>query len=142
MATTELAAEYPERTIREIREEAMRSNRDKAGRPLPLAAHWNAGVVADGFGATYQVGLLTKGRHILLWFGWPPTDRWLEQTWRPDDPRRHEHIAATLARYEASTREMARPKLPISFPGTPSTYPLPESCPIWRLGRWSSAAIG
>ena len=42
------------------------------------------GVVgADGFDATYQLGLLSKGRHILPWFGWPPTDRWLKQTWKP-----------------------------------------------------------
>jgi len=118
LATTALAAEYPERTIREIREEATRSNQDKAGRPLPLAAHWNAGGVADGFDAKYQLGLLCKGRHILPWFGWPPTDRWLEQTWKPGDPRRQKHIDSTLAAYETPIRELARLKLPISFLST------------------------
>ncbi len=118
LAAAALAAEYPEATLREIREEATRSNQDKAGRPLPLAAHWNAGGVADGFDATYQLGLLSKGRHILPWLGWPPTDRWLEQTWKPGDPRRQKHIEATLARYEAPIRELARLKLPISFLST------------------------
>jgi len=118
LAAGALAAEYPERTIREICEEATRSNQDKAGRPLPLAAHWNAGGVADGFDATYQLGLLTKGRHILPWFGWPPTDRWLEQTWKPGDPRRQKHIDSTLAAYETPIRELARLKLPISFLST------------------------
>ena len=118
LTTTALAAEYPERTLSEIREEATRSNQDKAGRPLPLAAHWNVGSLAGGFDATYQLGLLSKGRHILPWFGWPPTDRWLKQTWKPNDPRRQKHIDSTLARYEAPIREMARLKLPISFLST------------------------
>lgn len=118
MATTPLAAEYPGRTLSEIRKEATRSNHDQVGRPLPLAAHWNVGGLTDGFDATYQLGLLTKGRHILPWLGWPPTDRWLEQTWKPDDPRRQKHIESTLAAYETPIRELARLKLPISFLST------------------------
>jgi len=118
LSTGALAAEYPGRTVREIREEATRSNQDKAGRPLPLAAHWNVGGPAGSFDMAYQLGLLSKGRHILPWFGWPPTDRWLEQTWKPGDPARQKHMDAALAAYEAPIRELARLQLPLSFVST------------------------
>jgi hypothetical protein len=44
---------------------------DSKLRPLPLAAHWNTGTKADGFGPEYQLSLLDRGYHVLPWFALP-----------------------------------------------------------------------
>lgn len=63
-------------TITEIRTEALRSNSDTIGRPLPLAAHWSGGEIlglvnipGTYFTPAYQVQLILDGHHFLPLFG-------------------------------------------------------------------------
>jgi hypothetical protein len=107
------------RLASEIRDEATRPNRGDVGRPLPLAAHWNnSGADHTGFTPKYQLELLKKGHHILPWLEWPPTDQWLEATFKKGDARRQQYIDNRLKEYEPVVKEMARQKLPISFLAT------------------------
>lgn len=108
-----------QRTIEEIRQEATRSNHGDAGRPLPLAAHWNTtGVDRAGFTLSYQLQLLQQGSHILPWLDWPPTDRSLDANFKKDDPRRLKYIETRMKEFETVVKELARLKLPISFLAT------------------------
>jgi hypothetical protein len=108
-----------DRVAAEIREEAIRSNRDAVGRPLPLAAHWNvSGVGGAGFSPAYQVELLKKGHHILPWLDWPPTDQMLNTTFKKGDTRRQQYIDKRMKEYEPIIKELARRRLPISFLAT------------------------
>jgi hypothetical protein len=76
-----------------ITREATRPNRGDAGRPLPLAGHWNVtGMYNEGFTPAYQLKLLKDGRHPLPWIEWPMTDRDLERTFKPNDPRRQKYL--------------------------------------------------
>jgi len=103
----------------EIRLEATRSNLSAAGRPLPLAAHWNAsGAEKAGFSPAYQLQLLDAGHHILPWLNWPPTDRDIAHNFKPDDPRRQKYIDSQIKDYEPIIKELARRRLPISFLAT------------------------
>jgi hypothetical protein len=116
-----LAAEEPLslRTAGEIRQEAIRANRSDAGRPLPLAAHWNAsGARREGFTPDYQLQLIRAGHHLLPWLDWPPTDHSLEIIFKPGDPRRQQYIDANVKLYEPVVRELARLRLPLSFLAT------------------------
>jgi hypothetical protein len=107
------------RIVEEIRREAMRPSRGEAGRPLPLAAHWNAsGANRAGFHPSYQRKLLEKGHHILPWLDWPPTDRALDSMFKRDDPRRKKYIEDRIKEYEPIVKELARRRLPISFLAT------------------------
>ncbi len=107
------------RLLDEIRQEATRSPGDRAGRPLPLAAHWNtAGANRAGFSPEYQLRLLRAGHHILPWLDWPPTDRGLEQMFKPNDPRRQKYFDSRLKEYEPVIKELARLRLPLSFLAT------------------------
>ena len=49
----------------EIHREAIRSNHDPSGRPLPLAALWNAGATADGFTPLVQLEMIHQGHHLI-----------------------------------------------------------------------------
>jgi hypothetical protein len=107
------------RTVDEIREEATRSNPGEAGRPLPLAGHWNTnGFNNEGFSAEYQLRQIRQGHHLLPWLSWPPTDRMIENTFKPNDPRRQQYIDSHINAYEPVIREMARLRLPLSFLAT------------------------
>lgn len=106
-----------------IRQEATRPNRGAAGRPLPLAGHWNVtGMYNEGFTPAYQLKLLKEGRHLLPWIEWPMTDRDLERTFKPNDPRRQKYIDERMKYFETTIKELARLKLPISFLGTQWEY--------------------
>lgn len=113
------AAEPSGALLDEIRAEATSQSRSTAGRPLPLAAHWNAnGAQGQGFSPEYQLRLLSEGRHILPWLEWPPTDAGLDHNFKPGDPRRQKYIEDRLKVYEPVVRELARLKLPISLLAT------------------------
>ncbi|MBI4026327.1 MAG: PKD domain-containing protein [Verrucomicrobia bacterium] len=102
-----------------VRVEALRPNHSEAGRPLPLAAHWGVGEGgADGFTPEYQFQLLDQGRHVLPWFSHPPTDRWLQETWKPGAPEREKWIEAKMKEYELRIQKAAQLRLPLTFLGT------------------------
>jgi hypothetical protein len=107
------------RTAAEIRQEATRPSRSLAGRPLPLAAHWNAnGARGEGFTPVYQLQLLRQGHHVLPWLDWPPTDHSLEVIFKAGDPRRLEYVDGQVKAYEPVVKELARLRLPLSFLAT------------------------
>ena len=107
------------RTVAEIRQEATRSNQGNAGRPLPLAAHWNTGgAYNEGFTPEYQLQLIRQGHHLLPGLGWPPTDRSIDANFKPDDPRRQQYIDSQIKAYEPVVKELARLRLPLSFLAT------------------------
>jgi hypothetical protein len=102
-----------------ITQEATRPNRGDAGRPLPLAGHWNVtGMYNEGFTPAYQLSLLKKGHHLLPWLEWPITDRDLDRNFKLNDPRRPKYIDERMKYFETTIKELARLKLPISFLGT------------------------
>ena len=90
----------PAEVARAIREEATRPNRGPAGRPLPLAAHWNMG----SFGPEYQIQKIEAGNYLLPWFAMP-------------DPR-SSATPENLAYYEAAFQRAARLRLPLALVGT------------------------
>ncbi|MGA2618917.1 MAG: LamG-like jellyroll fold domain-containing protein [Thermoguttaceae bacterium] len=107
------------RTAAEIAQEATRSNHSDAGRPLPLAAHWNSsGADNEGFTPQYQLQLIRQGRHLLPWLGWPPTDRSIDENFKPNDPGRQKYIDGQIKAYEPVVKELARLRLPLSFLAT------------------------
>ncbi len=107
------------RTVEEIRQEATRSNQGDAGRPLPLAAHWNSsGAYNEGFTPEYQLQLIRQGHHLLPWLGWPPTDRSIDANFPAGDPRRQQYIDGQIKAYEPVVKELARLRLPLSFLAT------------------------
>ena len=65
----------PPKNVREVTEEATRSNNDPIGRPLPLASHWqtgswpyrngNEGLTGTFIDLSYQLDLLKRGYHWL-----------------------------------------------------------------------------
>ncbi len=97
-----LAESLYESVVEEIRAEALRGNNDAIGRPLPLAAHWNTGVLSTGYTPDYQVELIKKGHHILPWFEFSsPLSKPVE-----------------MAYYARAMRFFAENGLPISFVST------------------------
>ncbi|MBD3266475.1 hypothetical protein GF373_07370 [bacterium] len=58
-------------TVEEIRREALKPPRGEAGRPLPLAAHWNV----RNWDPFYQNRLIRAGHHILPWLAHPAVQR-------------------------------------------------------------------
>jgi hypothetical protein len=107
------------RTAEEIRQEATRSNQGDAGRPLPLAGHWNSsGINNEGFTPEYQLQQIRQGRHLLPWLTWPPTDRSIDANFKPNEPRRQQYIDGQIKAYEPVVKELARLHLPISFLAT------------------------
>ncbi len=102
------AAQSPqERAIEAIRRDSA-SGADSAGaHPLPLAASWNAGTVATGFGPAYQVEQIRLGRYLLPWFilDAPPTGNAPDDYARPGDS----------LYYEPAIQFLAQHRLPLSF---------------------------
>lgn len=112
-------AQLPPGLADAIRLEATRPDRGDAGRPLPLAAHWNVtGMYGEGFTPAYQQELLKKGHHLLPWIEYPPTDYALERLFKPGDPRRAKYIDERLKHFEMVIKQLAKDKLPISFLAT------------------------
>jgi len=105
-ATAGAAPPDPAQTAREIRTEACRGNQDPAGRPLPLAGHWNTGLhdPAKEMAPAFQISLVERGHHVLPSFRLPPP--WAGEA-QPD--------AKQMAYYEAAIKRAAELKLPISF---------------------------
>ncbi len=70
-----LNAGTAETTSAQIRAEATRSNRDIAGRPLPLVSHWTTGShkLSAGWAPERQIELLEQGHFLLPWFAHPST---------------------------------------------------------------------
>ncbi|WP_145055035.1 hypothetical protein [Lignipirellula cremea] len=87
----------------EIRREAILPSIGPAGRPLPLASHWNVGTVPGTFTPDHQIELLQQGSHILPWMNWPSGD--------PDSENFKAYYERLLAYYAALD-------LPISIRGT------------------------
>src|SRR5262245_38167147 len=52
-------------TASEIRAEARLGSSSELGRPLPLAALWNAGWTTDGYTPAVQIQMVQGGHHIL-----------------------------------------------------------------------------
>jgi hypothetical protein len=98
-----------EQVIEEIRSAALAREGDIDGRPLPLAASWNMGDLATGFGPSYQIVQIEQGRYLLPWFGMsvqrPPPGEWSNYPQLTDSPRY----------YEAAIRYLAEHHLPLSF---------------------------
>jgi hypothetical protein len=99
------AAQPPSAVVESIRSEALLRNSGNAGRPLPLAAHWNMGEASDGFSPSYQMKMIDRGHYLLPWFLMPNVFA------QPDDPR-------WIGYYEAAIKRAAQLKLPISLVGT------------------------
>lgn len=87
----------------EIRREALLPPRGPAGRPLPLASHWNVGTVEGTFEPDHQIGLIQEGHHVLPWLSWPAGD---------PDGERFQAYHARLLRY------FHKLQLPVSFRAT------------------------
>jgi len=98
--------EQPPPVVQVIRDEASRRNQDPAGRPLPLAGHWNRGQQPDGFGPDYQLELIRKGCHLLPWFAFP------------NPVAGDEAVAKALPYYEVAMKQWAAWRLPITLIGT------------------------
>ena len=104
----------------EIRREALLAPNGPAGRPLPLASHWNMGSQGRGWTPRYQLELLAKGRHILPWLGWPRGN--------PDaSAKSAERFAAY---YHAPLAYCRQHKPPICF-----RAPQGEAMPVQRRSR-------
>src|SRR5262245_59478875 len=88
-----------------IREEATMENRNRGGRPLPLAGHWNLGEVANGFSPSYQIKLIEQGHYLLPSFLMPKIHA------NPEDPH-------WIGYYQAPIRRAGELKLPIALIGT------------------------
>ena len=73
--------------------------------PLPLAAHWNLGEAANGFGPDYQLKLIAAGHHILPWIKMPGPDL------KEGDP-------LWASYYQEPLRRFAQLKVPISLVST------------------------
>lgn len=92
-------------TASEIRAEATRPNDGPQGRPLPLAASWNTGTEAGGYGPDYQLQMVGAGHHLLPWFQLDP----------PQGPR---SVKSPLRYYRDALLQCAELGLPISFVST------------------------
>lgn len=100
--------EAARRVAEEIRREALLPPDGPAGRPLPLASHWNMGSYGKGWTPQYQMELLDRGHHILPWMGWPR-----------GDPDRDQKAAGRFDDYYAGLLGYCRElRLPICFRGT------------------------
>jgi hypothetical protein len=114
-----------EQVIEEIRSAALARDGDFEARPLPLAASWNMGEVATGFGPAYQIGLINDGQYLLPWFGLsvpqPPPGEWFNYPQATDSP----HY------YEAAIRYLAQHHLPLSFLSTQWEVLLPQVAAVY-----------
>src|SRR5262249_741775 len=94
-----------------IREEATMGNRSSAGRPLPLAGHWNLGEAVNGFSPSYQMKMIEQGHYLLPSFLMPKIQA------NPEDPH-------WISYYQAPFKRAAELKLPIALIGTQWEAPL------------------
>jgi len=94
-----------------IRQQALRPNHDGAGRPLPLAAHWNMGIEANGFTPAYQMQMIARGHHLLPWFHTPDAEMRLDGAW---------------LRYYEPIKRVAELQLPLALVGTQWEHPLTD----------------
>jgi uncharacterized protein (TIGR03437 family) len=93
-------------TVTKIRRAALGSSSSDMDRPLPLAAHWNAGTEhKESFNPSYQIRMIEEGHCLLPWFQMPSLYA------HPDDPRWIDY-------YEGPIKRAAALGLPISFVGT------------------------
>jgi hypothetical protein len=97
-------ADQPLAVPEAIRVEAARPNDDPAGRPLPLAGHWNTGTYPpnDTFDPLYQLGLIEKGHHLLPFLQMP-------------DPALSANHKNLTGYYEAPIKKAAALKLPLAL---------------------------
>jgi len=92
----------PSTVIDEIRTEVALNSNQNEGFPLPLAAHWNSGVVPGSYSPDYQIKLIEAGHHILPWF------KLEAPIFSPRDNGYYENAIKYFAKYN----------LPISFVST------------------------
>lgn len=91
----------------EIRREALLPPNGPAGRPLPLASHWNVGTVKNTFQPAHQIELIQRGSHILPWCAWPQPNL--------ADPKRRDRFTGYYAELIGLCRAL---KLPLSIRAT------------------------
>jgi hypothetical protein len=121
-AGASVAADTPaERAIESIRAEALTSPTGPQGWRLPLAASWNTGERATGYGPAYEVSEIEAGQYLLPWFG-------LSIPRLPSDTGLSNYPATTDAPfyYESAVRYLAAHHLPLSFESTQWERLLPE----------------
>jgi len=95
------------RAAEEIRREALLPPNGPAGRPLPLASHWNVGSVRKTFEPAHQIGLIQRGCHVLPWCAWPRGD--------PENPKQRERFMGYYGALIGLCRQL---KLPLSIRAT------------------------
>lgn len=87
-------------TAAEIIFEATLPENNSYGKPLPLTATWNDGLLPGGFSPEYQLGLIEQGHYILPSFQMPG------------------HTRATGEYYEKAMKKAAEMKLPLTLIST------------------------
>lgn len=87
-------------TAEEIRYEATLPEDAAVGRPLPLASHWNTGLLPDTFTPEYQLKLIEEGHYLLPAFQLPG------------------HSKATREYFESAIKKAAALKLPFTLVST------------------------
>ena len=107
--------------LNEVRAETVRPNDDRAGRPLPLAAHWNSGDTAEGLGTAYQLELISNGHHVLPALDFP----------EPDDS--DEHLISKTSYYQTTLQTLAQWSLPFTLKGTQWEQNLYTDDMFWKL---------
>lgn len=85
--------------------------------PLPLAASWNDGEVATGFGPPYQMEQIRQGRYILPWFRLAPPPRAGSEA-HGSQAAEKQLAADDALYYEPTLGYLARHRLPLSFEST------------------------
>lgn len=53
------------KVVEEVRQEVLRKNVNRDGRPLPVVGHWANGFDRPNFSSDYQIELLEQGHHIV-----------------------------------------------------------------------------
>jgi hypothetical protein len=88
----------------EIRTEAIRSNGDATGHPLPLASHWTTGKhpLSTGWAPVHQMELIEQGHFLLPWFEHPDDDDAIEND-----------VVAFVGYYKAAITRARELKLPL-----------------------------
>jgi len=95
------------RAAETIRRETLLPPNGPAGRPLPLASHWNMGSVKGTFEPDHQIELIQRGSYILPWCAWP--------TGNPTEPKQRKRFDAYYGSLIGLCRTL---KLPLSIRAT------------------------
>jgi len=140
------AARSESEAIDAIRREAT-APASASSHPLPLAAHWNAGTRAMGFGPDFQIDAIQHGHYLLPWFRLEPPERSLPGSY-------YDHGIAYFAEhglplsFESPQWEMLLPKLSSAYPRPArDAKPLPISPfgplePWYQVGRaWAASPV-